>query len=71
MTLKDAQARHAKLAAEIRQHDHAYYVIGKAEITDYEYDALFKQLQDLEREFPSSSRRNPPRNASVARPLRL
>ena len=53
MTLDAAQKQHAKLAAEIRQHDHAYYVIGKAEITDYEYDALFKQLQDLEKEFPA------------------
>lgn len=52
VTLKEAQTAHAKLAAEIRLHDHAYYVIGKAEITDYEYDALFKQLQDLEKEFP-------------------
>lgn len=53
MTLKEAQTRHAKLATEIRQHDHAYYVIGQAEITDYEYDQLFKQLQDLEKEFPA------------------
>lgn len=52
MTLKEAQTRHAKLADEIRRHDHAYYVIGKAEITDYEYDQLFKELQDLEQEFP-------------------
>ncbi len=52
MTLKDAQTRHAKLAAEIQQHDHAYYVVGKAEISDYEYDQLYKQLQDLEKEFP-------------------
>lgn len=52
MTLKEAQARHAQLAAEIRRHDHAYYVVGKPNITDYEYDQLFKQLQDLEKEFP-------------------
>jgi DNA ligase (NAD+) len=52
VTHKEAQTRHAKLAAEIRQHDHAYYVVGKAEITDYEYDQLFKELQDLEKEFP-------------------
>ncbi len=52
MTLKEAQTGHAQLAAEIRRHDHAYYVVGKAEITDYEYDQLFKQLQELEREFP-------------------
>lgn len=52
MTLKEAQTRHARLAAEIRRHDHAYYVIGEAEITDHEYDQLFKQVQDLEKEFP-------------------
>jgi DNA ligase (NAD+) len=52
MTLREAQARHAQLAAEIRWHDHAYYVVGKPDITDYEYDQLFKELQDLEKEFP-------------------
>lgn len=52
MTLKEAQARHDKLAAEIRRQDHAYYVVGKPNLTDYEYDQLFKELQDLEKEFP-------------------
>lgn len=52
VTQKDAQTRHAELAAQICQHDHAYYVVGQAEITDYEYDQLFKQLQDLEKAFP-------------------
>ena len=52
MTLKEAQARHARLADEIRRHDHAYYVEGRQLITDYEYDALFKELSDLEKEFP-------------------
>ena len=52
MTLTEAQTRRAQLSAEIRQHDHAYYVVGKSDITDYEYDLLFKQLQDLEKEFP-------------------
>ena len=52
MTFKEAQTRHAKLADEIRRHDHAYYVEGQQLITDYEYDALFKELTDLEKEFP-------------------
>ena len=52
MTLDAAQKQHATLATEIRAHDHAYYVVGKADITDFEYDALFKQLQDLEKAFP-------------------
>jgi len=53
VTLEAAKARHAKLSAEIRRHDHAYYVLGKPEISDYEFDQLFKELQDLEREFPA------------------
>ncbi len=52
MTLKAAQARHADLADEIRRHDHAYYVVGQPELTDYEYDRLYQELLDLEKEFP-------------------
>jgi len=52
VTPKEAQCRHAKLAGEIRRHDHAYYVEGQQIITDFEYDALFKELQELEKAFP-------------------
>jgi DNA ligase (NAD+) len=47
-----AQKRHAELAAEIRRHDHAYYVEGRQLITDREYDQLFAELQKLEKDFP-------------------
>lgn len=52
MTLSEAETRHARLTAEIRHHDQAYYVLGKPLITDYEYDALFKELQDIEKHHP-------------------
>jgi DNA ligase (NAD+) len=52
MTLRDAKARHAQLADEIRRHDHAYYNEGRQLITDREYDQLFKELQGLEKQFP-------------------
>jgi DNA ligase (NAD+) len=48
-----AQKRHAQLAGEIRWHDRAYYVEGRQLITDREYDLLFKELQELEKKFPS------------------
>jgi DNA ligase (NAD+) len=48
----EAQKRHARLADEIRQHDRAYYVEAKPTISDREYDLLFRELQDLEKEFP-------------------
>ena len=52
MTHSAAKKRHAQLADEIRRHDHAYYVEGGQIITDREYDALFKELQELEKNFP-------------------
>ena len=52
MTHAEAKKRHAQLAAEIRRHDHAYYVEGRQLITDREYDQLFKELQELEKQFP-------------------
>src|SRR4051812_16124915 len=53
MTLDQARARHADLVREIRRHDHAYYVDGQQIITDREYDQLFGELQNLEKEFPA------------------
>ncbi|MGD0350791.1 MAG: NAD-dependent DNA ligase LigA [Verrucomicrobiota bacterium] len=52
MTQAEAKKRHAQLAAEIRRHDHAYYVEGWQIITDREYDQLFSELQKLEKDFP-------------------
>jgi len=37
---------------EIRKHDHAYYVAGRQLITDHEYDRLFQELQEQEKNFP-------------------
>src|ERR1051326_7967245 len=52
MTTGEAKTRHAQLVEEIRQHDHAYYVLAKPSISDQEYDRLYRQLLDLEKEFP-------------------
>ena len=52
MTHAEARKDHARLAGEIRRHDHAYYVEGRQIITDHEYDQLFKNLQELEKNFP-------------------
>ncbi len=51
MTHAQAKQRHAELAEEIRRHDHAYYVEAKPAITDQEYDRLYRELIDLEKEF--------------------
>jgi len=53
MTFAEAQHRHAALAAEIRRHDHAYYVLAQPVVTDQEYDRLYRELADLEGAFPA------------------
>jgi DNA ligase (NAD+) len=40
------------LRAELRRHEHLYYVLDQPEITDAEYDRLMRQLQALEAEHP-------------------
>ena len=47
-----AAARAAELRAEIEHHNLRYYVDDAPEITDAEYDALLRELQELEAEFP-------------------
>ncbi|MDA1276672.1 MAG: NAD-dependent DNA ligase LigA [Verrucomicrobia bacterium] len=52
MTLTEAQTLHFELAAQIWQHDHAYYNLANPAITDPEYDRLYRRLLDIEKEFP-------------------
>src|SRR6266571_669118 len=52
MTLNEAKTRHAQLVEEIRRHDHAYYVLAQPSISDQQYDRLYHELLDLEKQFP-------------------
>ncbi|MCS7048308.1 MAG: NAD-dependent DNA ligase LigA [Verrucomicrobiae bacterium] len=52
MNRDQARKRIAYLRDEIRRHDRLYYVEAQPEITDYEYDQLFRELQELEAKFP-------------------
>jgi DNA ligase (NAD+) len=52
MTIEEARARHATLSEEIRRHDHAYYVLAQPTIGDREYDQLYQELLDLEKQHP-------------------
>ena len=47
-----AAERMKKLRAEIERHNYLYYVQDRPEITDAEYDALFRELVNLEKQFP-------------------
>lgn len=49
----DLQERAAALRRRIEQANHLYYVADQPEISDQEYDRLFRELQDLEERFPA------------------
>jgi DNA ligase (NAD+) len=51
-TRASAEKRARKLRDEIRHHEHLYYVLHRPEISDQEYDALERELQDIETRFP-------------------
>ncbi len=48
-----ATERISELREQIDHANHAYYVLDAPEITDAEYDRLFRELQTLEEKFPS------------------
>ncbi|EYF04319.1 NAD-dependent DNA ligase LigA [Chondromyces apiculatus] len=48
----EARERLDALRKEIAHHDHRYHVLERPEISDAAYDALFRELTDLERRFP-------------------
>src|ERR1700680_2368891 len=41
-----------KLREALRHHEHLYYVLDQPEISDAEYDALMRQLQQIEEQHP-------------------
>ncbi len=47
-----AKERHEFLCKEIERHNELYYVHAKPEISDYEYDMLMKELEELEKKYP-------------------
>jgi len=44
--------RAAQLRKELHDHDYRYYVLAEPTVADEEYDALMRELQDLERTYP-------------------
>jgi DNA ligase (NAD+) len=49
----DARREAGDLRSEIRRHDHLYYVEARPEVSDAEYDRLFRRLKALEEAFPT------------------
>jgi DNA ligase (NAD+) len=47
-----ARHRHADLADEIAEHNHRYHVLDSPVISDAEYDALMREIRQLEEDYP-------------------
>jgi DNA ligase (NAD+) len=48
------------LRRQLEQHNHRYYVLDDPEVSDAEYDALFRELDELERAHPELGDPNSP-----------
>src|SRR5882672_8288206 len=66
---KQAKDRAAKLRVQIEHHNHRYYALDDPEISDAEYDRLFRELQQLEREHPELASADSPTQRVGVPPL--
>lgn len=64
-----AAERAAWLRAELERHNHAYYVLDVPTIADAEYDTLFRELQELEGQYPALLSADSPTRRVGGRPL--
>lgn len=62
MNIEEAKNRIKKLTEEINYHNKLYYTDDNPEIEDYQYDKLFRELENLERDFPQFKDKNSPTN---------
>lgn len=52
MAGREAEKRAEELRRKLRHHSYMYYVMDAPEITDYEFDMMYRELIDLEGEYP-------------------
>ena len=69
MDRKEADKKIARLREEIRKHDGLYYEQAASIISDREYDRLYKELVDLEKQFPDLLTPDSPTQRVGGKPL--
>ncbi len=65
----DLRLRMKQLADQVREHRHRYYVLDQPTLSDAEYDALERELRDLESQHPDLADPNSPTLRVGAPPL--
>jgi len=69
MDTKQADERVSRLRKELEYHNYRYYVLDDPEISDAEYDALMRELEQLEERYPQFRSLNSPTQRVGAPPL--
>src|SRR3990167_3160690 len=59
-----------KLRQQINEHNYRYYVLDDPRVSDAEYDRLFRELQQLEHDYPQSITPDSPTQRIGAAPLK-
>jgi DNA ligase (NAD+) len=67
---KEAEKKIAILRKEIEAHNRRYYEEAAPTISDREYDALYRELGDLEKKFPALAAADSPTNRVGGKPLK-
>jgi DNA ligase (NAD+) len=67
---KEARKRIAQLRREIEEHNRRYYEEAAPTISDREYDALYRELGDLETQFPNLAAPDSPTRRVGGKPLK-
>ncbi|MDN3504707.1 MAG: NAD-dependent DNA ligase LigA [Rhabdochlamydiaceae bacterium] len=52
MVKEETYEKYTELVEALRHHDFKYYIEAKPEISDYEYDVLYKELEEIEKGHP-------------------
>ena len=66
-----AEKRIKELSEILKYHNRKYYIEDSPEIEDFEYDAMLRELEDLENEFPEIKREDSPTQTVGGAALRL
>jgi len=67
--LNEVKQRIEQLRTEINHHNYRYYVLDSPEISDAEYDALMRELKQLEEQYPQFLTPDSPTQRVGAAPL--
>ena len=71
MDIKTAENRIKELSQLLKYHNIKYYIEDAPEIEDYQYDAMLRELEDLEKEFPQFLKEDSPTQNVGGAALRL